>query len=110
MNIPARATSWSIREVKKLAQEQGVAIYEADQCIYVVEVEAIVTPYICSHQVIVVERIAPPAYEHRFTYVIILFLVATIRRRIRTPYLYRVLIAYVQRPQRYRSNNRTDRG
>ena len=31
---PAHATSWSMREVKKLAQTQGVLIYEADQCMY----------------------------------------------------------------------------
>ena len=31
---PAHAKSWMIKEVKKLAQKQGVMIAEADQCMY----------------------------------------------------------------------------
>ena len=31
---PARATSWGLREIRKLAASQGVFISEVDQCMY----------------------------------------------------------------------------
>ena len=31
---PANATSWGLGEIKRLARESGVEIYEADQCMF----------------------------------------------------------------------------
>ena len=34
---PANATSWALEEMKEVMRKEGVAVYQADQCMYLVE-------------------------------------------------------------------------